>query len=188
MTAGCSCCPACWLCKGTLQLSAEEVTECCTLSCLCRYLCLCLQGPDSRFCLIGHQRKGMFLCTRPERNPDIIMVESETGIRSALIVWWVLNSPGLSFPCQQQYSLVSTVRVTVLSHQMPLSTTRWLSWHHFCPLNTKEENSALTSMLKEKNIREWHVTEESRVPSLYQMLQLLHSASHSYWQYPASLQ
>lgn len=83
--ADCSCCPACWLCKGASPPGAEELTGCCTPSLgrgrglgrsrglgrgwgrgldrgLDRGRGRGRRGPDSRSCPVGYGRKGMFLC------------------------------------------------------------------------------------------------------------------------------
>lgn len=71
--ADCSCCPACWLCKGASPPGAEELTGCCTPSLgRGRGRGLGRRGPrgrgrrdpHSRSCPVGYGRKGMFLRQR----------------------------------------------------------------------------------------------------------------------------
>lgn len=104
---------------------------------------------------------------------------------STLPVGWVLESPGLNFPAQQHYSLASTISIT-LSHQMPLSATRWWFWHHFLPQNVKEDNSALSNMPKG-----YMMSGMSQMCPMwlhFMLSHLLYSTSHIHWWYPASLQ
>lgn len=88
----------------------------CAVPCACRTL---TAGPV-RWGTEGKACSYTRVSTGPESNLDITDV-SEMGVKSTLIVWWGLDSPGLSFPIQQQHSLVSPVSVTALSHTRCLS-------------------------------------------------------------------
>lgn len=104
-------------------------------------------------------------------------------------VWWVFESPGLSFPTQQQYSLASTISITVISHTSCLSQPQGDYFDIIsCHRMLRKTILPLVTCPKGKIYNEWHVTDVSYVASFCQLSHLLYCASHIYSWYPASLQ
>lgn len=113
-----SCWPGCWPCEGALQPGGEDWVGCCTPA--CAGACRAPTAGPIRWGTGGKACSYARVSTRPEIKPATTDV-SETGVRSALMVCWGSGSAGLSIPTQQQYSLVSTVSLTALSHTRCLS-------------------------------------------------------------------